>query len=218
MLLHGWGGNMTSFLDLEHRLNRHARVLNLDFYGFGDSPAPSAPIDVPDYAEGVLELIYKYSMTDVVLIGHSFGGRVALYIAENYPDLVSGLVLIDSAGIFPRFNPRRFIKLTLHRILKKLGLNGLQGSADYRVLDDISKATFNNIVSYDLESRLDRISCPTLLIWGKEDSDTPLYMAKKLNRNIKDSELITFNGAGHFSYLDKPYETFLIVRSFIDAI
>ncbi len=209
---------MTSFFHLENSLGKYCRVLNSDFFGFGNSPRPPYPIDIPDYADAVSELMYKYSMKDVVLIGHSFGGRVALYLAATCPDLVSGIVLIDSAGIFPKFSLNRFIKINVHRILKKLGFKGLKGSVDYRRLDDIEKATFNNIVSFDLESRLEDISCPTLLIWGKDDKDTPLYMAKKLNKKIKNSELVIFNDAGHFSYLDKPYETFLIIRSFLDEI
>lgn len=218
MLLHGWGGNMTSFLSLEQHLSKYARVLNLDFLGFGDSPRLTRPVDVPDYADGVLELIEKYSMRDVVLVGHSFGGRVAMYIAEHYPEMVSGLVLIDAAGIFPRFSIKKFVKIRLHRFLKRLGLKGLKGSPDYRALDDIGRATFNNVISFDLESNLSDISCPALLIWGKDDRDTPLYMAKKLNKKIKNSELIVFNDVGHFSYLERPCETFLIIRSFIDGI
>ena len=83
------------------------------------------------------------------------------------------------------------------------------GSEDYRALDDVMKITFKNVVNLYLDNLLPAVNCPALIIWGRYDKDTPLYMAKRLKKGIKDSGLIILEG-GHYSYLD-DYGTFLAV-------
>ena len=97
-----------------------------------------------------------------------------------------------------------------YKLRKAFGLStSMCGSEDYRALDEVMKVTFKNVVNLYLEDLLPKIDCPALLIWGKRDNDTPLYMAKRMKRGIKDCGLIILEG-GHFSYLD-DYATFLAV-------
>jgi len=77
------------------------------------------------------------------------------------------------------------------------------------------KKTFVNIISEDLSPLLKNIACPTLIIFGKDDKETPLYMAKKLNKKIKDSALIVFENCGHFAYLEDFYRFVAISKSFL---
>ncbi len=150
-------------------------------------------------------------------MGHSFGGRVALELSSKFGDLVKGLVLIDSAGLKPRRTPLYYIKITIHKLLRKLGFKGLKGSDDYRVLSLIMKETFKKVVSYDQSFLLKDISVPTAIFWGKRDQDTPPYMARKLNAGIKDSQIFWLDG-GHYSYVD-DYEKFLaVLKAYINEV
>ena len=89
------------------------------------------------------------------------------------------------------------------------------GSSDFRQLSFKMRKTFVNIVNTFLEKYAININVPTLLVWGECDKDTPMYMAKKLKRIIKNSELIVFKNAGHFAYVEQAYKFCLIVSAFV---
>lgn len=202
LFLHGWGGSTLSFLGVAKTISPYYRVTLLDFYGFGRSPRKEKPLFVEDYAKAVVEIINHYKMNDVILVAHSFGGRVAIRLASEYGRLLDKIVLCDSAGVLPRRGLRYYGKVYWHRLLTALGVSNVGGSEDYRKLSDIDKQTFKNIVNEDLTPELKKITLPTLLIWGNEDRDTPIYMAKKLRKKIVNSALIVFKNAGHYAYLD----------------
>ncbi len=180
----------------------------MDFYGFGKSKA-ERPLTLYDYADAIQEIIDAYGMKEVVLVGHSFGGRVAILLASRLKN-VKGIVLVDSAGMKPKNTLKKSMRKLKYKLRKAFGLStSMCGSEDYRALDEVMKVTFKNVVNLYLEDLLPKIGCPALLIWGKRDKDTPLYMAKRMKRGIKDCGLIILEG-GHFSYLD-DYATFLAV-------
>ena len=128
---------------------------------------------------------------------------------------VAGVVLIDSAGAKPRRGIKYHLKVTLYKLGKKLGCKRLpKGSADYEALSGAMKGTFVNVVNEDSECDAAAIRVPTLVIWGSEDKDTPLYMCRRLHSLIKDSEVILLKGAGHFSYLERSEHCSRIIRVF----
>ena len=217
VFLHGWGGNASAFLFVAERLKSFCRSIVVDFNGFGDTPEPDRPYSVGDYAGEVLSLLEKEGVKKAIIVGHSFGGRVALEIAGKFPDAVSGLVLVDSAGLKPRRKPSYYVKILLHKFLKKLGFRGLQGSRDYRVLSFIMKETFKKVVSYDQTYLLENINTPTLILWGKNDKETPLYMANKLEKKIKDSKLILLEG-GHYAYVEDLANFVKILSAFVKGV
>ena len=88
------------------------------------------------------------------------------------------------------------------------------GSEDYKALPQNLRPVFNNIIKTDLSKNLKDISCPTLIVWGRQDKDTPYYMAKKLKKGIKDSAIVTFDG-GHFAYLQNSQKFSIIVNQFL---
>ena len=212
VFLHGWGGSTVSFLPVINRLpfDEYCFV-NFDFWGFGKSGQPQKALSIKDYADEVYEILKKENLKDVVLVGHSFGGRVAIKLAANYDDIIEKIVLVDSAGIKPRrgivfkfkiFKYKLYKKLAQKKLIKNFDLKKY-GSDDYRGLSDLMKQTFIKVVNEDLSKDAKLIKKPTLIVWGKNDKDTKLYMAKKLKKFIKDSEMIVFKNAGHYSYLDK---------------
>ena len=179
-------------------------VITLDFYGFGKSELPPYPLYLEDYVVALRELIDKLGFQDVILVGHSFGGRVALK-TSIVDDRVSGIVLVDSAGLRPRRNLKYYAKILLYKLKKKLKLNIQNcGSEDYKKLSSVEKKTFINVVNEDLAPQLTKIRIPTLIIWGTKDKETPLYMARKLEKGIENSKSIFYEDCGHFPFLEKP--------------
>ncbi len=218
VFLHGWGGEIASFQSLADRLSARFRIITMDLYGFGATPHPSFPLTIEDYANGVRALLSERQARDVVLVGHSFGGRVAMRIAAKDKRVV-GVVLIDSAGILPRRRLKYHLKVVAYKLAKKLGFKRLpQGSEDYKRLSGEIKKTFVNVVNESSENDARAIDVPTLLIWGKKDKDTPLYMCRRLRELIRESQSIEIEDAGHFSYLEHPELVYRVIRAFRERI
>lgn len=214
MFLHGWGGSIVSFRALADRLASEFTVTLIDLYGFGDTPHPDHPLTLSDYAAGVEALLAEKGIEEAILIGHSFGGRVAMRLAAS-SSRVHALVLIDSAGVPPRHTIRYYSKVIAYKIARKLGRTPKNaGSADYRALSGAMRLTFVNVVNDDNLSDARRISLPTLLLWGEKDRDTPLYMCRKLHSLLRNSETVVIEEAGHFSYLECPEYAYRVVRAF----
>lgn len=190
----------------------------VDFYGFGETPHPAYPLSLEDYSKSISNIIKFYKMEDVVLIGHSFGGRVAILQSIECNRII-GMILVDSAGIRPKRKLSYYYKVLKYKICKKIGIRNIKsGSDDYNKLNGAMKKTFVNIVNKDLTPYLNKITIATLIIWGENDKETPLYMAKKLNKYIKYSKLHILEGAGHYSYLDNYNQFIGIVKNFLDKV
>ena len=213
IFLHGWGGDASAFYFCAERLKGEFCCVLPDLAGFGKSAEPDSPRTVADYAADVLALADERGWEKFALVGHSFGGRVALDIAASRPERVTALALVDAAGLRPRRKPSYYLRVAAHKVLKRLVGKGLKGSSDYRSLSLVMKATFVNVVNYDQTHLLPLVSCPTAVFWGKDDRDTPPYMAKRFVRGIKDSVLFPLEG-DHFAYLTDP-SFFPVLRAFL---
>ena len=194
------------------------RVTLIDLYGFGKTPHPDYPLRIEDYAQGVWNLIEETGGGEVILVGHSFGGRIAMRLAAEKQSVI-GVVLIDSAGVVPRRGLLYYSRVVCYKLAKKVGLSKLpQGSRDFAALSGAIRGTFINVVNENSLPDAKKIVAPTLLIWGSEDKDTPLYMCRKLHKNIADCEEVVFEGAGHFSYLECPDRSYLLVKAFAEGV
>ncbi|MDE5991247.1 MAG: alpha/beta hydrolase [Clostridia bacterium] len=216
IFLHGWGGSIDSFRGVFEVFSKKYRCTALDFYGFGESKLPSA-LTLEDYAKGVEEIIEKYDMSDIILVGHSFGGRVAILLAAR-TDKIKSIVLVDSAGLKPRNTVKKSIRKLTYKLKKLMKIDTSKcGSSDYRALSGDMRETFKNVVNFYLDGYLKYIKCDALIIWGKKDKDTPPYMARRLNRGIYNSGLIFLEG-GHYSYLDCYPQFLAILDSYFNDI
>lgn len=216
MFLHGWGGGVLSFLPVAQRLKKFNCLL-FDFPGFGNSVLKGVKT-LEDYAKDVISLMDETGIEKAVLVGHSFGCRVGAYIAATYPERVLGFVITDGAGLKPRRSFKYYFKVYLYKIKKMLGADVSEcGSADYKALSGDLKKTFVNVVNRYTEKECRNISCPTLIVWGRKDRDTPLYMAKRFTRLIKDSAIIEFSG-GHFCYIEELPRYCAIVEKFVSGV
>ena len=230
LLLHGWGANIKTMQPIFDILKNRCRVVALDLPGFGESDKPLTPWNSYDYADIVKKFIDILSLKDIILFGHSHGGRISIILSSAYQSIIKKLILIDSAGIIPKRSLKYYFKVYKYKLLKKLYLllnknnkHNLEhfykkfGSEDYKNAEnEIIRKTLVKVLHDNIESHLTDIKAPTLIIWGEDDIDTPLYMAKRLNEKIPESGLVILEGAKHYSYLDNFYKFKLVVESFLN--
>jgi pimeloyl-ACP methyl ester carboxylesterase len=229
IVLHGWGASIETVASIVEALTPVATVYALDLPGFGRSEPPPRPWGVDDYARLLSRFLDALAIEPpAALVGHSNGGRVAIAIAAAEPQKVSRLVLIDSAGIRPRRGPTYYRKVAMAKVGKhaarRLGapgrrlrelLVGNAASADYAATAPEMRPTFVRLVNADLRGLLPKVAAPTLLIWGANDTATPLSDGQLMERLIPDAGLVVFEGAGHYSYLEQPQRFAAIVRHFL---
>jgi len=224
LLLHGWGVSASIFDSLVEFLTKeNFDVYLIDFPGFGESPAPKTPLVLENYSLLVKEFIEKEIKEETIVLAHSFGGRVAIKLASNFPQLIKKLVLIDSAGFV-----RKGLKNTLIKIFAKIFkplfklpvLSSLKikvykkiGTEDYLSNLELKK-TYANIVKEDLTEEMKKISVETIIIWGKSDKTTPLEWGKKMHQLIKNSIFYEIKG-GHFCFLDNSSEFNFILKNIL---
>ena len=210
VFLHGWGAGSEMFLPLAKEIYKERNsFLFIDFPPFGKSEEPKTVWTIQDYKAMALQIIQhildKQNYTSLDIISHSFGGRIAILLASENKLKLNKLILIGAAGIKPKRGLIYKTKVLKYKIMKKFAPQKAanMGSEDYKKLSSTMKQTFKNIVNTDLASLCDKISCQTLIIYGQKDKETPIYMAKKLHKSIKNSKLIIVNGAHHFVYLEQ---------------
>lgn len=215
IFLHGWGQSANSFDEIMNQFENFNNFL-LDLPPFGKS-GKIKDWDIFTYADMVISFCERKKIKKCNLIGHSFGGRIAVLISSLKPNLVNKLVLVDSAGMKPHRKINYYFKIYSYKIMKFFGLGHLIcGSSDYCLLEENMKKTFVSIVNTYLENYCSNIIAPTLIIFGEDDQETPIYMAIRFNKLIKNSKLVLLPHAGHFSFVDRPIAFCCEVKSFLE--
>lgn len=230
VLLHGWGGQAASMTPLVVGLRDVYRVLAFDLPGFGGSSRPPIPWGVPEYAAFVQDALAALGIDRAVFVGHSFGGRICIWLATHVPGLVQKIVLIDAAGIRPPLTFRKRLRSQVYRIARatlnlpffrrhraelREKLIARFGSPDYRAQTGVMRASMVKTINLDLSGLLQGIGAPTLLVWGEKDMETPLADGRTMERLIPGARLVCVASAGHFSYLDSPLFVLSMIRRFL---
>jgi len=234
LLLHGWGCDISLMRPIANALQTDHRVLIIDFPGHGESGRPPEPWGIPEYGKCLIHFLEDLDFIPCSVIAHSFGCRVATWIASENPDLFQKMIFTGAAGIRPkqreesrkrseRYKTLRnraeligkipFLRGAAHAMEDKLRRK--YGSADYNRLDEEMRATFVKVVNFDLSDRYERIHQSTLLIWGDQDKETPLWMGREMEKRIPDSALILLEGGTHFAYLEQNDRFNLIAKQFL---
>ena len=216
VMLHGWGQNIEMMKFIGDKLDED--VLIIDLPGFGKSKEPDTVLSIYDYANLVHDLISNLEIKNIILIGHSFGGKIALAYASKYK--VEKLVLLASP--FKSKESKKNIRTKVLKKLKKVpGLNKLEefakkhiGSTDYKNASGIMRKILVKHVNLDITEDVKKITCPTLIIWGDNDECVPVSDGKLLEKLIKDSGLIGFEGCTHYAYLERLDQLIRILNEF----
>lgn len=223
VLLHGWGKSLETLRPLgELLVSDSTKVYLVDLPGFGLSQLPHQASNegggwsTDDYATRILTFLNETVKSPCTLIGHSFGGRISVRIAAKHPNVVHSLVLMASHGIPRERTPQEQIRLKYIRFLSQLSkridsmfsldtfkkyFSPKFGSADYKAAGDLRK-TLVKTVNEDLSDLARVITAPTLLLWGENDTETPISIAKKYRALIRNSSLFLFPNKGHEPYAD----------------
>lgn len=227
LIMHGWGCDHSTVRSIASILESGMRVINVDLPGHGKSSEPPTVWGVEDFTLFIEKFIKTLGLKDVALIGHSFGGRVALLLA--FRNKVSKVVLIDSAGIKPKRKFSYYRKVYTFKFLKQMlyffygkekgemkveQWRARKGSSDYRNSSPMMRKVMSKCVNEDLKGIMPSIKAPTLLVWGDNDKATPLNDAKIMEQLIPDAGLVSFSGCGHYSFLDNPIGFKAVIKEF----
>lgn len=232
VLLHGWGSNLTLFAPIASVIAQKYHVVSLDFPGCGGTSEPSEPWGMDEYTQFTRDFISSFGELEVIILGHSHGGRVAIRLAtdSDVGFTISKLILVDSAGIIPTRTVGYHARVKSYKAGKALlgwgpvkrlfpeALSALQsrlGSTDYAAASSVMRASLVKVVNSDLQPLLSAIKTETLLIWGADDDATPLSDGQLMEKLIPASGLVTLESAGHYSFLDQPYTFARVIESFL---
>ena len=218
LLLHGWGQNIEMMKPIGDNFCDKFRITIIDFPGFGESEEPHEIWNIDKYSEMLEEFVKEVGIKKPIVMGHSFGGRVAIrYSARN---AIEKLILFGS----PCIRVQESLPLTVRilKALKKLpGMNKIGeymkqfiGSRDYKAASPIMRQTLVEVVNEDLSKYAREIEEPTLLIWGEYDDEAPVSDAKELEKIMIDAALIILPGT-HYAYLENLPRVVSILNSFL---
>lgn len=211
--LHGWRRTSADFTPVLRGLDG----LALDLPGFGSSPEPPEPWGSAQYAALVAEVLDPGR--PAVVVGHSFGGRVALHLAAAHPDRVAALVLTGVPRLFPREGPapKAVLGYRAARTLRQRGLisqdrlealiqRNKWGSEDFRASRGVMRGVFTTLMRESYEQQLRTITQPVELVWGEKDTAAPVESARRAASVLADGRLTVLDGAGHMVPVERPAE------------
>ncbi|MDO4702074.1 MAG: alpha/beta hydrolase [Erysipelotrichaceae bacterium] len=224
ILLHGWGQNTTMMQAIQEGLHPYFTVYNLDFPGFGKSDALQQAWSTIDYTDFLAKFIKALNIQNPILIGHSFGCRIALRYASQYP--VYKMILTGAAGLKPKRGFDYYVKVTTYKLLKQIfklpfltkykeSMQSKFGSTDYKNASPILRETLVKVVNEDIKPLLKDIQAETLLVFGSHDQATPLWMGKVMEKTMPNATLIVFEQDDHYAYFHQAQRFNLVLEAFL---
>lgn len=232
VILHGWSKEREPYVPLSDVVSEGYRAIAPSLPGFGGSDEPSEPWPVDKFADTICEFITALGLKKVILMGHSYGGRVIIKLAsrESLPFEISKIILVDSAGVLPKRGLDYKIRVATYKMGKKIMLSppmkklfpkaverwqAKQGSADYAAASPVMRGCLVKAVNEDLTCLFEKIKVEVLLIWGTLDDATPLSDALLMEEKMPDAGLVKIEGAGHFPWLNNPALFNAVIRSYL---
>jgi pimeloyl-ACP methyl ester carboxylesterase len=218
LALHGWQRTHHDFSPVfgDPGPGDGLSAVGLDLFGFGATPPPPEPWGTPEYAHHLLPLFEEPGVLAgrVTVVGHSFGGRVAVRLFGLVPDrieriILTGVPLLDREGR----STRPAVSYRLARRLRRMGLLGearleamrnKHGSADYRAAQGVMRGVLVRLLAEQYGDDIAAIRCPVDLVWGQADTEVPVEVAARAQPMFPQARLVTLPGVGHLTPTEAP--------------
>lgn len=200
---HGWGCSKENMRELAGAFGESARHILLDLPGFGQSDIPSEIWGTCEYADEIAKLLQNKA--PFIWAGHSFGGKVGIALAARHPDPITHLILIGASGLLGKRRTWVKIKILTFKLAKIFcpwAAARFFGSSDYKTAGEMRRI-FVKVVNEEMNNEASKISCPTLLLYGEDDDQTPVEIGKRLSNLIPNSHLKVLPKVDHYSILNK---------------
>lgn len=232
LILPGWGTTISTYMPLINSMSNYSCVYCLDMPGFGDSSEPYSPWNIDNFVSFVIDFIKSLNIQELDLIGHSNGGRIIIKLMneKNLDFKVNKIILIGSAGIVHKKTLIQRAQVQVCKLGKKVletkpfktlfpnlisKLKNHIGSEDYKNASPVMKQTLVELVNKDLREFLPNINVPTLLIWGTNDTATPISDAEIMEKLIPDSGLVRIENCTHYVFLERTEYVNKIIATFL---
>lgn len=230
ILLHGWGGSQKSLTPLSEELKKEGfETLILEIPGHGSTAEMPKPWSMKDFSDWLSSMLEERNIENYILVGHSFGGKLIIESLTSRNLNPKKVVLIDSNGIKPKNNAKKefwrnmakiyktfeaIVPESLAKSAKSLVYKGVIGERDYLIATGNVKESFKLFNEEHYDDKIKNITIPALIIWGKDDSITPLWMGELMHQEIKNSELVVLEGT-HGLPLINPGKIAKLITEFI---
>jgi len=240
-ILHGWQSSKEKWQKVKELIEKEGiKAISLDLPGFKPETELDKPWNLDDYVKWLNSFFQEKERTcpeiaeGFFLLGHSFGGRVAIKFAVKFPQKIKGLILVSSAGIKRDTVLKKLLGWTalflralgikeqpekkgIYQFFRKVFYTFLLRKTDYLNVSGNLKETMKNILAEDLTPILEKISSPTLIVWGKNDKITPLRDAFLMKDKIKNSKIEILKGIGHAPHLENPEALSQKIKEFVKS-
>lgn len=231
VIIPGWDGTRETWLKFAEIAGQNFDVEVIELPCFGNQKCPDEVWGVEQYSNFVKDKILRYKKqdTNVSLLGHSFGGQVAVYLISNNDNLVDKLILSGAAV----FRPKKTLKKALFGILAKSGkivfrlpilkkfdklvkkvLYRAAQSPDYTNTSGIKREIFKKVTSQDVSDLLPKITVPTLVVWGDKDVYVPLAHGEKIAGLIPNAKFEVIKDGTHGLHIKNSEKLFEIIKNF----
>lgn len=218
LILHGWGSNSEKWQKIGELLAQNGiKVIIPDLPGFGKSDKPLKAWNLDDYCNFIEEFVKFLNLEKFYLLGHSFGGALAVKCSLKFPEKINKLFLVGAACI-----RKKTVKVRLLRVISKLFNHPplfikkvFYRKSDYLSVEGVMKETYLKIIEEDLTDILSQVQIPTIIIWGKKDNTTPIKHAYLIRSKINNSKLEIIPNISHSPHLESPEKLAEIITKFL---
>lgn len=219
VILHGWGGSSVSWHKVIKYLEEKIKIVCPDIPGFGKSEMPDPSWGLKEYVEWLKDFLEKLGYKNLFLLGHSFGGRIAIKFAISYPERIQHLILLNSAGIKQKWGIKErvlfWVAVTANAILAKgwgVRFKDKMRHIFYQIFRDLDygkasermRRVMKNVIDEDLFPSLPQIAVGTTILWGEKDNVVPVKYAYIFKEHIKNSRLEILPHLKHSPHLEDP--------------
>lgn len=218
ILLHGWNQDKRVWFQIENKLSKDFNVFSLDWPGFGNENKPKADWGIPEYSVWLENQIENMHLNNIILIGHSFGGRVVAYTASKNPSWLKAIILSGTPCIY---EPNKLVKTRVFlikifgKIVPQKIKNLFLSKEDLDAREKGMKVIRYKAITFDQKEFLPKISIPTLIINGKKDIENPIKIVKGMHSLIPNSKLIILENLGHNIFIENENLFYGKVKNFI---